>query len=422
MKQTKQKLTGGFLDNAAAGQVIAALEGADIAVRYVGGCVRDALLDAPQEDKEIDMAAAAAPEAVIMALKQAGLKVLETGLAHGTVSVVDDGQQVEITSLRRDVETDGRHAEVAYGADWEEDAARRDFTFNALYADKDGTLFDFHNGLEDLRAGRVRFIGDAAARIEEDYLRILRFFRFYASHGQGEIDKDGLTAAKEAAEKLLTLSAERISMELLKIFIAPRAYEAVKLMHEAGILSLLLPGLTDLARFGRLQAIWQGNFLEPDPMMALGSLLAGRKEAQLSATRLKLSKAAGARLAAMFPAFKPGEADPTIVSYMSAREIRKFLYLLGQQSFIDRLMLGWSADPQERHDIQWRAALALAESWVKPEFPLTGAMMRKAGVPEGPEMGRIAREVERWWIEADFTKDVFSIIERLKAVVQATIY
>ncbi len=413
----KEKLAADFLKDAQVNVVMDALEAKGAVARFVGGTVRDALLG--ERPREIDIAIDASPQEVMEFLRAGGIKPLPTGLAHGTVSASAGGLYFEITSLRVDKTTDGRHAEVAFTKDWQGDAARRDFTINALYAGRDGTIYDPHDGRADLAQGLVRFIGDPRERIAEDYLRILRFFRFFASHGRGAIDSAGLAASAEAAARLADLSPERIARELLRLLAAPRAGDALDAMAESGILAVMLPEAKNRTRCRRLHEIWQEAFFPPDSLLALGALLTGGETALTAAKRLKLSNAQKDRLSQMEPNLA-GAAR--MVAYLSAREVRRLLYRLGRDAFSDRLMLAWSSDSRPQNAVQWRALLAMAESWERPVFPLTGRMMREAGVPEGPEMGRVAREVEDWWIDADFTQDVFSVIERLKAVVLATIY
>ncbi|MBN9569017.1 MAG: CCA tRNA nucleotidyltransferase [Alphaproteobacteria bacterium] len=382
--------------------------------RFVGGAVRNALLRRPVSD--VDIATPLAPDAVIARLKQAGLDVVPTGLAHGTVTAIANGKPFEITTLRRDVTTDGRHATVAFTTDWKEDAARRDFTINAMSADRDGRVFDYFGGAADLAAGRVRFVGDAATRIAEDYLRILRLFRFHAWYGQGEIDRDALAAAAAARAGLATLSGERVQKEMLRLLAAERPVPVLRVMAASGILFDILPGELAIARLERLAAIDADSFFTPDPILRLAALLPDAAVAREIAERWRLSGADRARLVDLCG------ATEKIVSYLSIKEVRKLLYRLGTGPFRDRVFLRWAADPKETNAIQWRALLAVADAWVAPEFPLTGRDVMIAGVPEGPLVGKILAEVEEWWVDSDFTDDEFSLAERLKAVVQATAY
>lgn len=382
--------------------------------RFVGGAVRNALLRQPVSD--IDLATPLTPDEVTKRLQAANINAVPTGIEHGTVTAIANGKSFEVTTLRRDVATDGRRATVAFTTDWKEDAARRDFTMNALYASADGEIFDYFGGLADLEAGRVRFVGDATTRIREDYLRILRLFRFHAWYGKGEIDKDALHAAAAEKAGIAQLSGERIAKEMLRLLAAENPVPVLRLMASSGILAEILPGNLQILRLERLAQIDANNFFTPDPILRLAALLSDAAMANAVADRLKLSNADRTRLEEVL-----GSKDK-IVSYLSIKEVRKLLYRLGPKAFKDRATLRWAEDPKESNAVQWRALLAVADAWDRPEFPLTGREVMNAGVPEGPLVGRILAEVEDWWIDSDFTEDEFSLAERLKAVVQATAY
>lgn len=395
---------------------VAVLAALGAGARVVGGAVRNHLMGEPVSD--IDIACVETPEKSQALLEAKGIKVVPTGLQHGTITAVMSSRQFEITTLRVDVKTDGRHADVAFTGDWIEDAKRRDFTVNALYADADGTVHDpLGTGFDDLALRRIRFIGDAATRIREDYLRVLRFFRFQAWYGKGEPDADGLKACADARDGLLQLSGERVRDELLKIAAADQAGAAYRQLAATGILSVVLPEASRLDRFENLVDIEANQLFTSDALLRLASMFELDKDGVATlAARLKLSNKERARVTGML-------TDKTkIVAYLSIREVRKALYLIGVECFKDRVMLGWASDRPGHNTFQWRAMIAMADSWEKPDFLLTGQMIKQAGVPEGPEIGRVSREVEEWWIDADFTDDEFSIIERLKAVVQATVY
>ena len=379
--------------------------------RFVGGAVRNALLHRPVT--EIDIATPLVPDDVMKRLKAANIPFVPTGLEHGTITALLNGKPFEITTLRRDVSTDGRRAVVAFTKNWAEDAQRRDFTMNALYAGADGEVFDTVGGVADLNAGCVRFVGDAVTRIREDYLRILRLFRFHAWYGKGELDSDALKAAAAEKSGLAKLSGERVLKELLKLLEAENPMLILRAMAAVSILSEILPGTLSLARLEKLVAIDAAAFFAPDPLLRLAALLPSDQAAvNAIADRLKLSNADRERLDDL------ATAKEKIVSYLSIREVRKLLYLLGARRFKDRVFLRWAEDPKDSV-IQWRAMLAMADAWQKPQFPLTGREVMNAGVPEGPLVGRILAEVEEWWIDSDFTEDEFSLAERLKAVVQA---
>jgi len=380
--------------------------------RFVGGAIRNALLDKPVGD--VDIATPLPPDAVLKRLQAAGLGAVPTGIEHGTITAISSGKSFEVTSLRRDVSTDGRRAVVAFTTDWKEDSGRRDFTLNALYASANGEIFDYHNGIADLQVGRVRFIGDATQRIREDYLRILRLFRFHAWYGKGEIDGGALRAAAAEKAGLAKLSGERIQKEMLKLLEAENPVAVLRAMAASGILSEILSGGINVARLERLVAIDANAFFAPDPLLRLAVLIEG--DAPALADRWKLSNADRERLEDIVG------AREKIVSYLSIREVRKLLYRLGARRFKDRIFLRWAEDAKASNAIQWRALLALADAWERPKFPLDGGNVMAAGVPQGPLVGRILAEVEEWWIEADFIDDEFSLAERLKAVVQAMAY
>ncbi|MEN6542962.1 CCA tRNA nucleotidyltransferase [Parvibaculum sp.] len=416
MSAEKELAHASWLNEADTRAVMEALMSDGGTARFVGGSVRNALLGEPVLD--IDIATNETPERASSLLAAKGIKVVPTGIAHGTVTAVTPTRHFEITTLRVDVKSHGRHADVAFTEDWQADAERRDFTMNALYADADGTVHDpLGQGRADLKARRVRFIGDAEARIREDYLRILRFFRIHAWYGADEPDGAGLKACADLKEGLRQLSGERVRDELLKTAAADNAGAAFRQMAAVGILSVVLPEASRLDRFEKLVDIEANQLFLATPILRLASMLDLDEAGTASvAERLRLSNKDRDRVS------KALNDKTKIVSYLSMREVRRALYIMGPELFKDRVMLGWASDRKGHNAFQWRALLAMADSWTRPDFPLTGAMIKAAGVPEGPEIGRVWREVEEWWIDADFTDDEFSIIERLKAVVQATIY
>ncbi|WP_372783079.1 CCA tRNA nucleotidyltransferase [Phenylobacterium sp.] len=394
--------------------VLDALEaagGADC-VRFVGGAVRNALIGRPVD--EVDLATSLTPEQVTEALQAAQLKAVPTGIEHGTVTAVAGGKPFEITTLRRDVATDGRRAVVAFTEDWAEDARRRDFTLNALYASRDGTIFDpVGHGIADARAGRIVFVGEPEQRVREDYLRILRFFRFLAWYGSGPPDAAALAACESLKGEIKSLSAERVSRELLKLLAAEDPREAVALMARAGVLGEVLPAPIDLERFNGLAAVETDQLFETDPVLRLAALLPDDQIAAVQfAERLRLSNADRDRVAA---ALSP---TPAFKSWMSPREIRRMLYRLGPQVFRDRAKLAWARAERTATTPQWRGMIALGEGWTAPAFPLTGEDVIAAGVPKGPMVGQVLREVEEWWIDHDFIDDQLSTIEKLKSVAQ----
>jgi poly(A) polymerase len=387
--------------------------GADCA-RFVGGCVRNAILGAPVRD--IDIATTLTPPKVTAALEAAGLKAVPTGIDHGTITAVALGRPLEITTLRRDVSTDGRRAVVAFTTQWSEDAGRRDFRLNALYADAEGAVYDPTGaGLADARAGAIVFVGDPVMRIREDALRILRYFRFLAWYGRGEPDPAALAACRGQRALIAGLSAERIGYEVLRLLEAPDPRAALRLMAQTGVLALLVPVAVDLTRLEALVSIETERRLAPDPLLRLAALLPpNASQAALDTTqRLRLSGAQRDRLAAAL------DEGPPVVSSMSPRELRRFVYRLGAQTFRDRAMLTWAASPTPASGAQWDALLPMARNWRRPTLPLTGDDVLAAGVPAGPRVGAILREVEAWWVDNDFTADKRAVAERLGAAIQS---
>jgi poly(A) polymerase len=377
-----------WMDEAPVPALLAALTRGGIAARFVGGCVRDTVLGRPV--KEIDIAVDKPPETVMRALEAADLRVVPTGLKHGTVTAIIKGRPFELTTLRRDVETDGRRAVVAFTDDWLEDAKRRDFTFNAMYADPDGTIWDPFDGRVDLLAGRVRFIGDPDQRIAEDHLRILRFFRFYAWFGKPPLDSAGFDACRRNAGSLSSLSAERIAKEVLRLLAAPAPADALEAMAEAGALDHWLPEYAGTARLKALIARED----TPDPLRRLAAIVS--PPATAVAKRLKLSTQQSLRLQLMLEPAVPGDLENR----------RAALYRLGTSLFIDRVLLEGPND--------WQAALALAHTWPPPELPISGADALALGMKPGPQVGALLDAVERWWIAGDFSADRAACLAELK--------
>jgi poly(A) polymerase len=382
------------------------------ATRLVGGCVRDALLGTTPVD--IDLATKLLPEQVIAACDVAEIKTVPTGISHGTVTAIVDSKPFEITTLRKDIDTDGRHATVAFTDDWHADAARRDFTMNALYLSSEGNIFDpTGQGETDAKAGQVVFVGDPDQRIVEDHLRILRYFRFAARFTKGPIATPALEACARHTAAIQELSVERVWSELKKILAAQDPREAVKAMASSGVLGAVLPEANGTTTFMNLLEIETTAFLDGDPLQRLMALLPrdGDAVAGLCA-RLKLSSVEADRLLAW------AKDESKMVSYLSAREVRQALYWMGNQTYLDRARHAWASDPEPRRTTQWRTMLAFEGGFVAPKFPVTGNQAMAAGARPGPAVGAVLAEVERWWVENDFIDDELSVIERLKAVVQ----
>lgn len=384
--------------------VFAALEaeGGPDCARVVGGAVRNALMNLPVAD--VDIATILMPERTLAALERAGLRAVPTGVEHGTVTAISGGRPFEITTLRRDVETDGRRAVVAFSTDWAEDAARRDFRLNALYVDQTGRVFDpTGGGVADAAAGRVVFVGDPETRLREDYLRILRFFRFHAWYGRGEPEAAALAACAAQRAGLRRLSAERIGRETLKLLAAADPRAAVRLARDAGVLAEILPDPLNVPRFEALVG------LDADPLLRLSALLPDDPAAVAeTAARLRLSNAERDRLAAALPDDVPVGAD------MSAPQARAAIYRLGPRTFVDRVRRAQAAEPSRVSEGERLATLA--RDWTPPRFPLRGADVAALGVPPGPRTGRLLRAAEDWWVGADFPET--GLPERLAELVR----
>lgn len=384
--------------------VVDALTAKGATVRFVGGCVRDTLVDRPVKD--VDLATPDAPDTVTALLEDAGLRAIPTGVAHGTVTAVVADRHFEITTLRHDVETFGRHARVAYTDDWAADAARRDFTMNAIFCDPDGTLYDPCGGLSDLRAGRVRFVGDAGQRIREDLLRLLRFFRFQAHYGRVPPAADALAACRALAPRIPALSGERVRTELLRLLEAPAAAAVLTLMAEEKVLAHILPEATRFDRLARLVAI-ETDLEEIDAVRRLAAVVdTDRDGVDGLADRLRLSNAARRRLARLVGA--PARPDPAT----DGPAVRRMLYRLDVALFRDLVLLEWAERGTD--EAAFRALLAAAAHWTPVALPVTGADLHAAGIPTGPEVGRLLAEIEGWWIDGDFRADRAACLEELR--------
>ncbi len=366
-------------DAAALERLVAALDGDTEGCRYIGGWVRDTLLgDTPQD---IDVATRLPPEEALRRAKEAGLQVWSSaaGLAHGTIGVVIGGKTIEVTTLRRDVATDGRHAEIAFTGDWREDAARRDFTINALSADPlSGAVHDYFGGLADLNAGRVRFIGDPATRIAEDHLRILRFFRFHARFGRGAPDAASYAACVARARDLMALSRERIAMELLKLLGVADPVPAVGAMLTGALFAPVLPEITDASRLAALVTAERTAGIASDGLRRLAALLPTDPAiADQVAARLRLSKADRKRL--------------TLAADLSPAPAEALVYRIGTAAAVDRLLLLGLPD-EARH----------AATWSPPRLPIGGGELIELGLSPGPAVARTLQRIEADWIEAGF--------------------
>lgn len=365
-------------------------------VRFVGGCVRDALLGEIDPDVDLDVATALLPGEVIERLEAAGIKAIPTGIAHGTVTAVINRRSFEITTLRKDIACDGRHADVQFTDDFELDAQRRDFTINAMSTDRRGRLVDYFGGVEDLKMGRVRFVGDAKERVREDYLRILRFFRFYARFGRPPVDQQALEACREGAVGLARISGERTRSEMLKLLASGNAVAALTLMIENKVLRHVLPIDVDISALARLITAAPDS----DPLLRLAALLRSSTNAKsplAAVAAWRLSKAEAVRLERLI-------REPLILLPISMSEGKKQKYRLGEETYLDLLKLS-AGNADELDD-----ALPLPE--ITP-LPITGQDLIDRGVPPGPDLGQRLKQLEDWWLDRDMQPDRATTLNEL---------
>ncbi|MFC3229602.1 CCA tRNA nucleotidyltransferase [Marinibaculum pumilum] len=383
-----------WMTDPATRRVVAALAAEGARPRFVGGCVRDALLD--HAAKDIDIAVPMRPEAAMQLLRAAGLRVEPTGLDHGTVTAIADHRPFEVTSLRVDAETFGRHARVAFTADWRADAARRDFTMNALYADADGTIYDPVGGLADLDARKVRFIGDPHRRIAEDALRILRFFRFYARFDPGPPDEQAVAACAAAAGLIDGLSGERLRAECLAILATDRAAEALALMAGCGVAAALLGGAADTARLAALVAAERRHDCRPSALRRLAAAKPAGVAAAGLGRRLRLSNREAGRLECL-AAPLPAEIAAAAAAPQGPAA-RHLLQSLGAETVADIVLLAEAAAALADAG----GLLAAARDWQPIPFPLRGADLLVRGVAPGPAVGEMLQRLRHWWAAGDY--------------------
>jgi poly(A) polymerase len=396
-----------WLRRPATTKVFGALDATGVATRAVGGAVRNALLGLAVMD--VDLATTAVPDRVMMLARKAGLKAVPTGIEHGTVTLIADAVPFEVTTLRRDVETFGRHATVSFTENWEEDARRRDFTLNALYADRDGTVFDPLGGYADLAAGRIRFIGDAKARIKEDYLRILRFFRLNAYYGRCPFDQEGLDASVRLRAGLDQLSAERVAAEMRRLLVAPQAKRGIEALYDYGLLTQVLGAVPRIGRLVGLIAIEAALGAEPEPALRLAALaMFVREDAGRLAARLHLSNAEQAVL-------ELGNGEAIVRGLPDHSAAKRALYELGAQNFRRAVLIAWAESGDSPNEANWRQVYALPEHWQAPVFPLRGADILACDV-KGPEVGAMLRRLEQDWIEGGFAASRDELLARAAAL------
>jgi tRNA nucleotidyltransferase/poly(A) polymerase len=375
-------------------QVMAVLNAAG-EVRVAGGAVRNALMGIAIAD--VDLATTLLPQDVIQLAKGSGFAVHPTGLAHGTVTVVNRAAVFEVTTLRRDVETDGRRAMVSFTRSFAEDAARRDFTMNALYCSSHGEIIDYTNGYDDILRKRVKFVGAPAERIAEDYLRILRFFRFHAAYAKGAPDKSGLAACKKLKAGLKQLSAERIRQELFKLLVAPRAVETLKVMAKAGILKFILPHTDE----------WRViEHLPPDAGLRLFILA---KDSAMPREKLRLSNDEAARLEAL-------HAAPALSPKLREREQRALLYGLGPAAWHDAVLVAQARSKAKFTASAWGKMAKLPARWPIPKLPITGRDLLARGYQPGPQLGSLLQSAEDYWIAGDFKASADELLAHIEGL------
>lgn len=406
--QTVSLASRAWLSDHATRRLVAALATGTETVRFVGGCVRDAVRG--EEVRDVDLATVHPPHKVVELLERAAIEAIPTGIAHGTVTAVVEGKSFEITTLRKDVETFGRHAKVAFTDDWIEDAKRRDFTMNAIYADPDGRIFDPVDGVSDARLGLVRFIGKADERIREDYLRILRFFRLNARFGRSELEKEGLAACVRNKAGLAKLSGERIRSEIMQLIATASAPAILRQMSEAGILNEVLPELDPerLVVLERLIAVESQRTRDPDSVLRLAALLRGGEDAVLQMSQcLRVSNQIRDRLIRFIRA-----STRDTGTWRIPHKLRRSLYEVGQSTMIDVMLVCWAEDGALAG--HWQDLLDYAETWSKPELRIKAKDVMDLGIEAGPDVGRLLSTVEDWWIENDFPDDRAQQLKYLK--------
>ncbi len=381
--------------------------------RIVGGAVRNALLGRPVKD--IDIATTVAPTEVMERAAACGLTAIPTGLAHGTVTLIFEHTPFEVTTLRRDVTTDGRRAEVAFTSDWGADAQRRDFTVNALYCDADGTVHDFVGGYADLMARRIRFIGTPEARIREDYLRILRFYRFSAEYAEGALEARDHAACGALQEGLEQISAERVHSELMRLLVAGGAVNVLKAMYETGLLTRLIPLPLDVGAVARLAAIENQLEIAADPVRRLAALVVLKPgQATILRDRLRLSATEYDRLANI--ALNRSLLSPVI----SEAKARAALYRLGTATYQDCILIAWVREGLAPTDASMTAVFELSKRWQPPQLPVRGADLLALGLAPGPKIGEVLSQFETWWIEQGFPTDAEVLGRRLSELVKVS--
>jgi poly(A) polymerase len=404
----RRVISAPWLSSKATQAVFGALEGGGYTARAVGGIVRNTLLGLPATD--IDIATDALPQDTMRLAAAAGLKTVPTGLAHGTVTIIAAGIPFEVTTLRRDVETDGRRARVAFTGDWAMDAARRDFTINALYCSREGTIFDPLSGMADLDPVKIRFIGAADERIREDYLRILRFFRFTATYClDGVVDAEGLAACISHRDGLRRISGERIQSELMKLLGAPHGARVTRELVESGVFAALFDQVPQLEAFFKLAAIETALKRKADPLLRFAALAVQTPgDVAVFDKRLKFPGRERNRLLAV------AVNQLTISAHLAFEQAKGAVYRIGIAGFIDAVLLNWARGERSVDDAAFAQLVSLAERWPVPVFPLSGVDARALGIEPGPQIGALLAGVEADWIASGFVADRTALLANLR--------
>ena len=402
-----------WMQKSATRAVMKALTRGGAEALFVGGCVRDSLLDRKDIDN-IDIATPITPDQVVKLLKNSGFKTIPTGFEHGTVTAIADDEVFEITTLRRDTSTDGRHATVAFTDNWLTDANRRDFTINAMYCDIEGILYDPLGGADDLKSGKIRFVGSAGTRIEEDALRILRFFRFYAHFGKNQPNVEALAACSAAAEKIDMLSSDRIRIELLKWLDAPDPTRALEYARDCGVLAYTLKFSPDQNAFARMESLLsiETETKRQDPMRRLAALTNTPEQRTSLSNHLNLPKKSQRRLESMFT------STFRLIPNLSDKAACRFLYRVGPECFTDITLIAW-AQASSKNSGSWHKLLELADNWHKPKCPVSGVDIIALGVPTGPTIGEIFGDIEDWWIAGNFQAGREQTLAQLRRILDA---
>ena len=401
-----------FINDPMSKKIMALLNEEEDSARFVGGCVRDSLINLKTND--IDIATKIKPENVIKILSSNSIKVIPTGIDHGTVSVFTDDFNFEITTLRSDVETDGRHAKIIFTNDWLKDSMRRDFTFNSIYLSPKGDIFDPHNGTSDLLEGIIKFIGNSEERIREDYLRILRYFRFSAYYGNDNVQfsSSNIDTCKILGPKLKKLSSERIQNEFLKILISPRAKKVIEVLHHADILKILFDQEIDFSFFLRMVDIDTKHSNRPDSLLRFIALIHLQNITYDQLTMFNFSNKQKKLILLFINKKLKFSMD------MQLNELNKIFYFFGKEISEQGIRLFWSRDNDALNDSKWLKILKNNQNWKKPVFPIKAEDVIYLGVEEGPIFGEILDELEDIWISSDFINSRSFLLNKLKEIVR----